>query len=197
MDTRDLALFLPFRAALGTPNQVIGLPTLVWHFMRRKMTMDTDSSEISRAAMDLYRSHQKDWEGMHHSFHVLLEWNSLTNVHVPRRPQLVSRAVNGLVHYHPPHTPAASHNATMTTRLPNHHFYLLSSASPSPATKAATSKKYPKSLSSTSPLRQHFLPIAFMAGWTLHSHHPSSPCLFLLLILFAFLALLSRTYLVS
>lgn len=70
MDTRDLALFLPFRAALGNPNSVVGLPTLVWHFMRRKMTMGTDSAEISRASMDLYRSHQKEWDGKFHPF----EW---------------------------------------------------------------------------------------------------------------------------
>ena len=63
VDTRDLALFLPFRSAVGTPNQVVGLPTLVWHFMRRKMTMETDSAEISRASMDLYRSHKGQWEG--------------------------------------------------------------------------------------------------------------------------------------
>lgn len=54
---------MPFRAALGSPSAIVGLPTLVWHFMKRKMTMGTDSAEISRAAMDLFRSHQKDWEG--------------------------------------------------------------------------------------------------------------------------------------
>lgn len=62
VDTRDTAVFLPFRAALGTPNAVVGLPTLIWHFMKRKMTMGTDSAEISRASMDLFRSHQKEWE---------------------------------------------------------------------------------------------------------------------------------------
>ncbi|KAG9007910.1 hypothetical protein FRB94_013857 [Tulasnella sp. JGI-2019a] len=63
VDTRDLGLFLPFRATLGTPNTVIGLPTLVWHFMRRKMTMEQDSAECARASMDLFRAHQKEWEG--------------------------------------------------------------------------------------------------------------------------------------
>ncbi|KAG8928805.1 hypothetical protein FRC03_010050 [Tulasnella sp. 419] len=63
VDTRDTALFLPFRAALGIPNQIIGLPTLVWHFMRRKLTLNIDSAEISRATVDVYRSHQKEWDG--------------------------------------------------------------------------------------------------------------------------------------
>ncbi|KIO20582.1 hypothetical protein M407DRAFT_50369, partial [Tulasnella calospora MUT 4182] len=36
-DTRDVALFLPFRSILGRPNEVIGLPTLMWRFKERKI----------------------------------------------------------------------------------------------------------------------------------------------------------------
>ena len=34
--TRDVALYQPFRNALRSPNQVIGLQTLMWHFMCRR-----------------------------------------------------------------------------------------------------------------------------------------------------------------
>lgn len=34
--TRDVALYLPFRNALRSPNQVIGLQTLMWHLMCRR-----------------------------------------------------------------------------------------------------------------------------------------------------------------
>ncbi|KAG8974537.1 hypothetical protein FRC05_007169 [Tulasnella sp. 425] len=37
VDTRDVGLYLPFRSALTTPNDVSGLPTLMWHLMRRKI----------------------------------------------------------------------------------------------------------------------------------------------------------------
>lgn len=36
-DTRDVALFLPFRSILGRPNEVIGLPTLMWRLMQKKV----------------------------------------------------------------------------------------------------------------------------------------------------------------
>ncbi|EJU01192.1 hypothetical protein DACRYDRAFT_53439, partial [Dacryopinax primogenitus] len=63
-DTRDVGLYLPFRAALGQPNNVLGLPTLVWHFMRRRIAMRVhDSAENARAALDLYRSNAQQWEG--------------------------------------------------------------------------------------------------------------------------------------
>lgn len=35
--TRDVALYMPFRNALQSPNQVIGLQTLMWHLMRRRV----------------------------------------------------------------------------------------------------------------------------------------------------------------
>ena len=34
--TRDVALYQPFRNALKTPKQVVGLRTLMWHLMRRR-----------------------------------------------------------------------------------------------------------------------------------------------------------------
>ncbi|KAG8901617.1 hypothetical protein FRC01_009797, partial [Tulasnella sp. 417] len=63
IDTRDVGLYLPFRNALTTPNDVIGLPTLMWHFMRRKIRESfVDSLEDARASIDLYRSENKSWE---------------------------------------------------------------------------------------------------------------------------------------
>lgn len=34
--TRDVALYQPFKNALRSPNQVVGLQTLMWHLMRRR-----------------------------------------------------------------------------------------------------------------------------------------------------------------
>ncbi|KAG9048241.1 hypothetical protein FS837_000440 [Tulasnella sp. UAMH 9824] len=66
IDTRDVGLYFPFRRALSTPNGVIGLQTLMWHLMKRKIRKDfIDSLEDARAAMDLYRSESKNWEGEH------------------------------------------------------------------------------------------------------------------------------------
>ncbi|KDQ20682.1 hypothetical protein BOTBODRAFT_100412 [Botryobasidium botryosum FD-172 SS1] len=64
-DTRDVALFLPFRQAIRMPNQVIGLQTLVWTLMRRVIQEEhQDSVENARASMDLFRSHEREWEGV-------------------------------------------------------------------------------------------------------------------------------------
>ncbi|KAJ6519741.1 hypothetical protein C8R45DRAFT_1048536 [Mycena sanguinolenta] len=61
--TRDVALYQPFRNALRSPHQVIGLQTLCWQLMRRRCQEGLiDPSENARAAMDLYRSHSKEWE---------------------------------------------------------------------------------------------------------------------------------------
>ncbi|KAF8213126.1 hypothetical protein K438DRAFT_2158054 [Mycena galopus ATCC 62051] len=61
--TRDVALYQPFRNALRSPHQIIGLQTLCWQLMRRRCQEGLiDPSENARAAMDLYRSHSKDWE---------------------------------------------------------------------------------------------------------------------------------------
>ncbi|KIJ45474.1 hypothetical protein M422DRAFT_227034 [Sphaerobolus stellatus SS14] len=63
--TRDVGLFLPFRAALGKQKQLFGLPTLVHHLMRRRIQMRrVDSLENARASLDLYRSYQTNWEEM-------------------------------------------------------------------------------------------------------------------------------------
>ncbi|KIO32908.1 hypothetical protein M407DRAFT_65934 [Tulasnella calospora MUT 4182] len=63
VDTRDVSLYLPFRATLKRPNEILGLPTLVWHLMRRKIQAGfLDSAESARAAMDLYQSYERQWE---------------------------------------------------------------------------------------------------------------------------------------
>ena len=38
--TRDVALYRPFRNTLRSPNHVIGLQTLMWHFMNRQVQKD-------------------------------------------------------------------------------------------------------------------------------------------------------------
>ncbi|KAJ3491027.1 hypothetical protein NLI96_g966 [Meripilus lineatus] len=61
--TRDVALYQPFRNALKTPKQVVGLRTLMWHLMRRRCQDGKQCAlENARAAMDLYRSHATEWE---------------------------------------------------------------------------------------------------------------------------------------
>ncbi|KAF7347898.1 hypothetical protein MVEN_01547700 [Mycena venus] len=61
--TRDVALYQPFRNALRSPHQIVGLQTLCWQLMRRRCQEGLiDPSENARAAMDLYRSHSKEWE---------------------------------------------------------------------------------------------------------------------------------------
>ncbi|THH09464.1 hypothetical protein EW145_g1982 [Phellinidium pouzarii] len=61
--TRDVALYMPFRNALQSPNQAVGLQTLVWHLMRRRIQYGKlDSVENARAALDLYRSDATSWE---------------------------------------------------------------------------------------------------------------------------------------
>ncbi|KAG8893547.1 hypothetical protein FRC01_013523 [Tulasnella sp. 417] len=63
VDTRDVSLYLPFRTTLKRPNEILGLPTLVWHLMERKIQERfLDSAENARAAMDLYQSYGKPWE---------------------------------------------------------------------------------------------------------------------------------------
>ncbi|KAJ7630861.1 hypothetical protein FB45DRAFT_549288 [Roridomyces roridus] len=61
--TRDVALYQPFRLSLRSPHQVVGLQTLAWSLMRRRCQEGLiDPSENARAALDLYRSHLKEWE---------------------------------------------------------------------------------------------------------------------------------------
>ncbi|KAF9229206.1 hypothetical protein BS17DRAFT_792179 [Gyrodon lividus] len=62
--TRDVALYQPFRNALRSPNQVIGLQTLMWHLMcRRCQDGHIHPVENARAALDLYRTVAAEWEG--------------------------------------------------------------------------------------------------------------------------------------
>jgi len=63
VSTRDVALYYPFKNALQATNQTIGLQTLCWHFMRRRIQYGKlDSVENARAALDLYRSDAPEWE---------------------------------------------------------------------------------------------------------------------------------------
>ncbi|KAF9015081.1 hypothetical protein BDQ17DRAFT_1229133 [Cyathus striatus] len=61
--TRDVALYQPFRNALRSPHQVVGLQTLAWQLMcRRCQEGQLHPLENARAALDLYRSHADEWE---------------------------------------------------------------------------------------------------------------------------------------
>ncbi|KAF8640507.1 hypothetical protein AX17_000169 [Amanita inopinata Kibby_2008] len=61
--TRDVALYQPFRNALRTPQQVIGLQTLAWQLMcRRCQEGQLHPVENARVALDLYRSRAEEWE---------------------------------------------------------------------------------------------------------------------------------------
>ncbi|KAI6047701.1 hypothetical protein EDC04DRAFT_2919286 [Pisolithus marmoratus] len=62
--TRDVGLYQPFKNALRSPNQVVGLQTLMWHLMRRRcQDGHLHPVENSRAALDLYRTVASEWEG--------------------------------------------------------------------------------------------------------------------------------------
>ncbi|KAF5375292.1 hypothetical protein D9758_000359 [Tetrapyrgos nigripes] len=63
VDTRDVALYQPFRNALRSPNHIVGLQTLSWQLMcRRCQEGEQNPLENARAALDLYRSDLRDWE---------------------------------------------------------------------------------------------------------------------------------------
>ncbi|KAI0257474.1 hypothetical protein BJV78DRAFT_39591 [Lactifluus subvellereus] len=63
VNTRDVALYQPFRNALRSPNQLVRLPTLTFHLMgRRCQESQQNPMENARAALDLYRSHANEWE---------------------------------------------------------------------------------------------------------------------------------------
>ncbi|KAH8835731.1 hypothetical protein DL96DRAFT_1666391 [Flagelloscypha sp. PMI_526] len=62
-DTRDVALYQPFRNALTGPSAVPGLYTLSWTFMQRRSCDGTQNPvECSRVALDLWRSQRLEWE---------------------------------------------------------------------------------------------------------------------------------------
>ncbi|KAJ7598355.1 ribonuclease H-like domain-containing protein [Mycena floridula] len=63
VDTRDVGLYQPFRNALRSRRQVVSLQTLVWQLMRRRFQQrENNPLENARAALDLYRSQQQEWE---------------------------------------------------------------------------------------------------------------------------------------
>ncbi|KAF8971410.1 ribonuclease H-like domain-containing protein [Flammula alnicola] len=65
VDTRDVALYQPFRNTLqhSNPHQIIGLQTLAWQLMaRRCQEGQIHPVENARAALDLYRSVADRWE---------------------------------------------------------------------------------------------------------------------------------------
>jgi RNA exonuclease 4 len=89
VNTRDVALYQPFRNALRSHNQMVRLPTLTFHLMGRRCQegqqnpvrfvyistpvgtelifesfdpVCANQLENARAAMDLYRSHAIEWE---------------------------------------------------------------------------------------------------------------------------------------
>ncbi|EJD51425.1 hypothetical protein AURDEDRAFT_57303 [Auricularia subglabra TFB-10046 SS5] len=63
IDTRDCALFLPFRGILGVQPAELSLPALIWHLMRRKITAGYQNSlEDARACIDLFRAYETQWE---------------------------------------------------------------------------------------------------------------------------------------
>ncbi|KAH7923995.1 hypothetical protein BV22DRAFT_544301 [Leucogyrophana mollusca] len=67
IDTRDLALFLPFRRTLRY-HGVIALRVLVKHFMERDIGAGYEHPlEIARASIDLFRSCETLWEEIVHS----------------------------------------------------------------------------------------------------------------------------------
>jgi len=66
INTRDTALFLPFRRSLGyNPHHMAPLAILINTFMHRDIGLHGDIPvENARAALDLFRSCQKIWEDM-------------------------------------------------------------------------------------------------------------------------------------
>ncbi|KAI0094583.1 hypothetical protein BDY19DRAFT_879033, partial [Irpex rosettiformis] len=66
IDTRDVALFLPFRRSLRVrANQIVPMAALVSQLLGRNIGLHGDHPvEHARAAMDLFRSCEKVWEGI-------------------------------------------------------------------------------------------------------------------------------------
>ncbi|KAF7794705.1 hypothetical protein EIP86_005843 [Pleurotus ostreatoroseus] len=66
IDTRDVALFLPFRRSLRVrANQQVPLVTLVNQLMGRNYGMHGEyPEEEARASLDLFRSCEQVWEGI-------------------------------------------------------------------------------------------------------------------------------------
>ncbi|KAI0702470.1 hypothetical protein BC835DRAFT_1411025 [Cytidiella melzeri] len=66
IDTRDIALFLPFRRSLRVrANQMIPLVNIVTQMLGRNIGLHGEHPvEVARAAVDLFRSCEKIWEGI-------------------------------------------------------------------------------------------------------------------------------------
>ncbi|THH32323.1 hypothetical protein EUX98_g1852 [Antrodiella citrinella] len=66
IDTRDTALFLPFRKSLKSKSSaLIPLATLMHRLMNRQIGACGEVAvEEARAALDLYRSCEQTWEGV-------------------------------------------------------------------------------------------------------------------------------------
>lgn len=61
---RDVALYVPFRFSLGSPEAIVRFPTMMWVLMGRRIGEDTHHPlEDARAATDLFRSVESQWEG--------------------------------------------------------------------------------------------------------------------------------------
>jgi RNA exonuclease 4 len=79
---RDVALYVPFRNTLGSLDQIVRLPTMMWMLMRRRIGESTHhpvgvfrcliylfkvlkiiQAEDARAVIDLFRSVESQWEG--------------------------------------------------------------------------------------------------------------------------------------
>lgn len=64
LDTRDVAIFLPFRRSLRC-RQILPLPILVNRLMGRNIGLGYEHPvENARAALDLFRTCQELWEGI-------------------------------------------------------------------------------------------------------------------------------------
>ncbi|KZT40116.1 hypothetical protein SISSUDRAFT_1019342 [Sistotremastrum suecicum HHB10207 ss-3] len=63
VDTRDTALFLPLRRSIGSINEIPSLANLVGRFLRRRLGFGYQHPlEDARAAVDLFRSCEEQWE---------------------------------------------------------------------------------------------------------------------------------------
>ncbi|KZT44550.1 hypothetical protein SISSUDRAFT_1068416 [Sistotremastrum suecicum HHB10207 ss-3] len=63
VDTRDLALYLPFRTHIKSNAPVIGLQTLVWNFLERKIQEGHQkTSENASACLELFKANAGTWE---------------------------------------------------------------------------------------------------------------------------------------
>ncbi|PVF98840.1 hypothetical protein CPB86DRAFT_806577 [Serendipita vermifera] len=61
---RDVALYVPFRHTLGSLDQIVRLPTMMWMLMRRRIGESTHNpAEDAYAVIDLFRSAEPQWEG--------------------------------------------------------------------------------------------------------------------------------------